>query len=421
MKTKIVQMPYGREFLYIRIPAKNFQKIYTFKEPLGLKDEKKEIEISLRSPIKKHSLSSIIDSKDRVSILISDITRPVPSNKIVPAILNSLEDIPGKNIIGVIATGLHRSNTKQELKTMLGHDVLKKIKVVNHDAFDKEKLAYVGNTSRGTELEINKLVRNSDKIIATGYIEPHEFAGFTGGRKSILPGVSGSNAINYNHRLENLDHPKAKIGILEGNPIHEDMVEAAKMANVDFIVNVVLNSKKEITKVVAGDMIKAHQEGISFYKKYAQVRIDEPTDIIVTSSGFPLDINFYQAVKSIIAAEPFVVEGGTIILLAKCEKGFGGDMFYKWMTSFSSPADIIKKIQRKGYRADIDHCYLLARILEKKDIIVVSKQQSLQDIKDSLLKVTSSIEKAISYTLNKKGKNSKIAFLPYATHFVPKF
>ena len=420
MEVKTIQMPFGRGYLDIKIPEKNFQKIYSFKEPSDLTNEEKEIEISLRKPIQSKPLSSIIGSRDKVCILISDITRPVPSDKIVSAILKQLGNISRKNITGVIATGLHRKNTKDELKNILGNCILDEIKVTNHDAFDNKKLIHIGITSRGTELFINNYVMNSDKIIMTGYIEPHEFAGFTGGRKSLLPGVSGADTINYNHRLENLDHPKAKIGILEGNPIHEDMVEAARMARVDFIVNVVLNNRNRITKVVAGDMVKAHQEGVEFYRKYAQIDIDEPADIVITSSGYPLDINLYQAIKSIIAAEPFVTSKGIIILLANCEKGFGTDLFYRWITSFSSAADIIDKIKEQGYRADIDHCYFLARILEKRDIIIVSSHQALRKIENSLMKITYSTEEAIAYALNRKGGDARIAFLPYAPRIIPR-
>lgn len=413
-------MPYGREFIDLEIPTKNLREIYIPKEPPGLADEEKEIEVALRNPIKKQPLSAMIDPQDRVAIIIDDVTRPTPSYKIIPAVLNELET-PNENIIIIVATGLHRENTEDELKTMLGRDVLNKVKVINHDAFNRKGLAYVGETSRGTKLEINKLVRDADTTITTGHIEPHLIAGFTGGRKSILPGVAGANSINHNHGVENLDHPKAKIGILEGNPIHEDMVEAAKMVGVDFMVNVVLNSRKEIIKAVAGDFIEAHFEGVEFYRKYYQIEIGEPADIVITSSGYPVDINFYQSIKSIIAAEPFVKAGGTIIPLAECEEGFGTRLFYEWMTSFSSRVDIIDRIKREGYRADIDHCHLIGRILEKNDIIVVSPQRSIHEMKRSFIKTFTSPEEAINTALNKKGKDATILTLPYAQRLVPKY
>jgi len=415
-----VRMPYGRGFINLKIPTRNLQEICIPKEQCGLVDEEKEIEVALRNPIKKPPLSTLIDSRDKVVIIIDDITRPTPSYKIIPAILNELP-VPNENITIIVATGLHRKNTEDELKIILGRDILNKVKVVNHDAFNKKGLVYIGKTSRGTELEINKLVMDADRIITTGHIEPHEFAGFTGGRKSILPGVAGADSINNNHRLENLDHPKAKIGILEGNPIHEDMLEAAKMVDVDFMVNVVLNSKKRITKVVAGDILEAHKCGVEFYRKYAQVEIGEPADIVITSSGYPGDINFYQSVKLIVAAEPFVKEGGIIILLAECEAGFGTDLFYEWMTSFSAPNDVVDRIKREGYHADLDHCYLLGRILEKSDIVVVSPQRSIHKIKKPLIKTTTSPDEAITAALNKKGKGATILVLPYAHRLIPKY
>jgi nickel-dependent lactate racemase len=419
MKTRTIPMPFGKGYLDVTVTEKNLQKIYSFTDPPGLEDEAKEIERSLRDPLQSQPIASLVGPDDTVSILVSDITRPVPSGKIVSAVLRELRHVPRKNMTVIIATGLHRANTQDELQMMLGPSILNEVRVINHDAFDQENLDDLGKTSRGTELFINSHVRKADRIIATGYIEPHEFSGFTGGRKSLLPGVSGADTINHNHRLENIDHPQAKIGVLEGNPIHEDMVEAARMAGVDFIVNVVLNRKNRIAKVVAGDLVEAHQEGIDFYNSHARVGIDEPADIVITSSGYPLDINLYQAVKPVIAAEPFVKTGGIIILLAHCEDGFGEDLFHRWMTSFSSPHEVIQRIQKEGYRADIDHCYLLARILEKKEIVIVSDQPALQEIQDSLIKTTDSIDEALGYGVDRQGKHARIAFLPHATRMIP--
>ena len=412
-------MPFGKGYRNVTVTEENLQKVYTFTDPPGLEDETREIERSLQDPLQSQPLASLVGPNDTVCILVSDITRPVPSEKIVPAVLRELPHVPRKNVTVIVATGLHRANTRDELRTMLGPSILDEVRVINHDAFDRKNLDRVGQTSRGTELFINSQVRKADRIIATGYIEPHEFAGFTGGRKSLLPGVSGADTINHNHRLENMAHPKAKIGVLEGNPIHEDAVEAARMAGVDFIVNVVLNRDNRIAHVVAGDLVEAHQQGVDFYNSHARVDIDEPADIVITSSGYPLDINLYQAVKPVIAAEPFVKTGGIIILLAHCEDGFGEDLFHRWMTSFSSPHDVIQRIQKEGYRADIDHCYLLARILEKREIVIVSDQPALREIQDSLIKTTDSIDKALGYGLERKGKHAHIACLPHATRMIP--
>lgn len=421
MKTKTIPMPFGKGYRNVTVTEENLQKVYSFTDPPGLEDETREIERSLQDPLQSQPLASLVGPNDTVCILVSDITRPVPSEKIVPAVLRELPYVPRKNVTVIVATGLHRANTRDELRTMLGPSILDEVRVINHDAFDRKNLDRVGQTSRGTELFINSQVRKADRIIATGYIEPHEFAGFTGGRKSLLPGVSGADTINHNHRLENMAHPKAKIGVLEGNPIHEDAVEAARMAGVDFIVNVVLNRDNRIAHVVAGDLVEAHQQGVDFYNSHARVDIDEPADIVITSSGYPLDINLYQAVKPVIAAEPFVKTGGIIILLAHCEDGFGEDLFHRWMTSFSSPHDVIQRIQKEGYRADIDHCYLLARILEKREIVIVSDQPALREIQDSLIKTTDSIDEALGYGVDRQGKHAQIALLPHATRMIPVF
>ena len=411
-------MPFGRKYLEFELRKKNLQNIIIPKDPPTVNNEYQAIIKTLRTPTKKPPLSTIIEPQDKVVIIIDDITRPTPSDKIVSAILSEIE-IPYENVLILVATGLHRANTNSELEVMLGPLIMKKTNTVNHNAFKRENLVYIGKTSSGTLVDVNKAVKTADKVITTGHIEPHEFAGFTGGRKSIFPGVCGADSINHNHRIKHLDHPKAKIGILEGNPIHEDMLEAAKMVGVDFIVNVIVDNKdKRIKNVVSGDLVEAHQQGVEFYMKHNHVRIDEPTDIVITSSGYPLDINFYQAVKAIFAAEPFVKAGGTIIHLAECTAGFGTDVFYKWMTSASSPSSIIEKIRKEGYRADIDHCYLLAKILRKNDIIVVSPQEQVHRLKKSFIKTTNSPVDAINSALRKHGNNAKIAILPYAHRLI---
>jgi nickel-dependent lactate racemase len=351
-------------------------------------------------------------------LLISDITRPVPSGMLVSALLEDMA-VPDENITCVVATGLHRDITDEEIRYLLGDELVNRIAVYNHDAFSPSRLTSVGETSFGTAVSVNSLVDAADTIIITGYIEPHEFAGFTGGRKSILPGVSGVDTINHNHRIENMDHPLARIGILEGNPIHEDMVEAATMVGVDFMVNVVLNRDNHIARVVTGDLVSAHEEGVSFYRSFAQTPVDSPADIVVASTGYPLDINFYQSVKGAMAAEPFVKTGGEIILLANCEDGVGTDLFRQWMHNSSTAEEIQRKMKKEPYRADIDHCYLLARVLEKAHVTVVTEEPSVHGMRASLLSVTTSVKKAMAAAFSRLGNDSKVAFLPFATRFVP--
>jgi nickel-dependent lactate racemase len=425
MDTLTVRFPFGKTEIKIKLPLKKLRVIVP-REPPTLQNENQEIRMALLKPIKSDFLSEIVNSQSRVALLVSDITRPVSNRKIVPFILRELKkaSVRRDKITIVVATGMHRSNTEAELELMLGREVLKKVKVVNHNAFDKKNLIYVGETSKSTPLWVNKIVFDADVKILTGYIEPHEFAGFTGGRKSILPGVSGIATIDKNHGPEMLNHPKARIGILDGNPIHEDMVEAAKMVGVDFIVNVVLNSWKKIAKVVAGDLTKAHSMGVKFYEKYGRVKVGEPADIVMASAGYPLDINLYQSVKSLVAAEAFVKKNGVIILFAECIEGVGHHSFFECLKRSTSAEDMLKnvdKLVKTGtHVAELDHCYLLARILKKCKVIVVSLSPLVKEISKNLIITTESPKEALSMALKWEGKSASITVLPYATRIIPK-
>lgn len=418
-----VVFPYGERKTGIKIPRINLSKIVKIDEPAALSEDINEISKAIQNPINSEPLRNLLKRNSKVAIIISDITRPVPNNKIVPCILDELNkvSIPLDNITIVVATGMHRANTDDELKSMLGKEVFKTIKVINHNAFRSDNLTFLGKTPSGTLIEINNVVAEADIKIAIGYIEPHEFAGFTGGRKSILPGVSGVATINRNHRPEMIDHPRAKIGIIEKNPIHEDMVECARIVGLDFIVNVVLNSKNEIVRIFAGDFFDAHIEGVEYYKKYATIEIDEQADIVITALGYPLDRDLYQSIKGVIAAEPFVKKDGIIILITESRDGFGPGSFGKWMTTTNSIDEINYEIIKKGYSPEIDHCYILAKILKKLKIIIVSENPLISSIKFSdRLKKTNSIEKALKVAFAEKGHNSSIICLPYATKIIPK-
>lgn len=411
-------MPYGRGFLELKLPKRNLREIRV-SEPPNVSDEEQAIVSALRKPSATEPLLSMIGQHERVAVIIDDVTRPTPSGRLISSILDEVKT-PKENMIIIVATGLHRANRSDELSAMLGPKILEKSRVANHDAYRKSELVHVGRTRAGTSVEVNKLVATADKIIATGHIEPHEYAGFTGGRKSILPGVAGIDSINQNHRLENLDHPKAKIGVLDGNPIHEDMLEAARMVGVDFCLNVVQDSEKRIAKVVAGDLTEAHRQGVEFCRAYGEVDIGEPADIVVTSTGYPLDIDFYQSIKAVMAAEPFVRKGGTMILLAECQDGFGGRLFHDYMKSSSSPGDIMNRIAEEGYTADIDHCYLLARLLKDIRVIAVSSKHIVHEMNKSLINTTASSERAVRMALEEQGRDANITVLPYAQRVIPK-
>jgi nickel-dependent lactate racemase len=413
--------PYGEGEIVVEIPDRNLLKVLRMVEPDALPNETEGLLEAIKNPIRSEPLTNLLQPDSEVALIISDITRPVPNYKIIPCLLDELSrvPIPIKNVSVVVATGMHRDNTEVELRAKLGGEVYDKVRVINHNAFGSDNLTSFGETSYGTPLEINEIVAGADAIIASGYIEPHEFAGFTGGRKSILPGVSGIESIIWNHRPEMLDHPKAKIGTLRGNPIHEDMVDAARKVELDFIVNVVLNSRKGIVDVFSGDFFDAHLEGVECYRRFATPDFVERAEVVVASSGYPLDGDLYQSIKSVIAADPFVKDEGYIILLTESRDGFGPGVFGEWMKTITSIDEVESWIREERFSPEIDHCYLLAKILRRSKLIVVSPNPILSSIQfsDRLL-TTDSPKEALKTAFADIGGDAGIIGLPYAPRIV---
>jgi nickel-dependent lactate racemase len=301
---------------------------------------------------------------------------------------------------------------------MLGESVVDTYSVLNHNAIDSTNLKHLGYSIRGTPINVNKRVCEADIRVATGYIEPHEFAGFTGGRKSILPGVAGIEAINHNHSIQMLSHPKARMGILRGNPIHEDMVEVAAHVGIEFLVNVVLNSTHQIAKTVTGNMESAHQIGVKFLKQFAIVDVAEHTDIVIASSGYPLDFDFYQSIKAAISAETVVKDGGVVILLAECRDGYGPQAFERLLISAETPKEL-SDMTKANYRADVDHCLFLSRILEKCRVILVTSNTGIT-FQPSLMTTVTSLSKALEQAILLTSQSATITALPYAHRMIPK-
>lgn len=334
--------PYGDSFLKARLPAKNVSYILKKRELKGIVDEREAITNSLRIPIGSPPLIELIRKDDRVVVIVTDNTRACPDDRLLPPILAELgQKIPRDNITIIIALGLHPPLSEEALIKKLGTLIVENYRVVNHDINDT---VYLGQTSRGTPVEINRQVVESDFRISTGLIEPHFFAGFSGGRKSIAPGVFSVRSAYINHGFEMIEHPLVRAGILEGNPVHEDMVEQAKMAELNFIVNVLLNREGQITQVVAGDFIKAHEKGCEIESEIAGVKVDHKVDItITTNGGAPLDLDLYQTCKGIDTASQVTRDGGVIIIASRCTTGIGPEEFLKLHRSSHSAREVLEK------------------------------------------------------------------------------
>ena len=416
-----IQLPYGKEKMEISIPDARYNGslISKMTEYVPEKSQEELVRDALAHPIGTPKLSEMAIGKKNVVIIASDHTRPVPSKIIMPQMLSEIrKGNPDADITILISTGLHRETTKEELVHKFGEDIVKAEKIVVHDCADESNLVDLGKLPSGGELIINKLAYEADLLVAEGFIEPHFFAGFSGGRKSILPGIASRTTVCYNHNAEFIDSPYARTGVIEGNPIHEDMLYAARAAHLAFICNVVVSASHEVLFAVAGDCDRAHVAGRNFLLQYCQV--DKiPADIVIsTNGGYPLDQNIYQAVKGMTAAEATVNEGGVIIMVAKSSDGHGAPVFYE---TFKNEADNQKLMDQ--FRAtpkektipDQWQSQIFVRLLQRADVIYIS------DAEDEMVRnlhmipahsMDEAIAKADEILAGKGKKDAKITVIP---------
>jgi len=387
----------------------------------------KAIRNAINNPIGSPALKNIIHQRkplNHVCIVVSDATRPVPSHLILQALIKELNEhgVSDNQILILIATGLHRSCRESELKRIIGKQIQERIEIIGHIATNKDELVYLGTSNDGVPIWINKHYYKADLKIITGYVEPHFFAGFSGGRKSVIPGIAGQQTIQGNHSAENIASPSARFGIYEENPIHKNSMEITKKVGVDFTINVCINQNHQINKVAAGNLEDAHKYLINFQKKKIFKKIDELYDIVICGNGgFPLDLDLYQVVKSMAIAEMAVKEGGTIISVNECSDGIGSghEKFNDLINSSLSPIEIHNKILKKEINvADQWQIQILARILMKAKIYVVSELKK-KEIGKIGLKYSSSVEEAIQKGLKKYGEDSNILILPNGPQILP--
>lgn len=332
---------------------------------------------ALENPIGTNKLSELARGKKNVVIIASDHTRPVPSKIIIPAMLEQIKcGSPDANVTILIATGCHRGTTKQELVDKLGAELVENGNIYVHDCDERDKLVNIGVLPSGGDCEINKIALDADLLVAEGFIEPHFFAGFSGGRKSVLPGVAGRSTVLGNHCAEFIDHPNARTGVLDNNPIHKDMLWAAEKAKLAFVVNVVLNEEKQVIYAVAGDCEKAHEAGVRFLSSLCGVDAVDADVVVTTNGGYPLDQNVYQAVKGMTAAEATVKKGGVIIMLAHSNDGVGGDHFYHQLADepdIHKTMALFRSRDRGQTVPDQWQTQILLRILMHASVIYVSE------------------------------------------------
>jgi nickel-dependent lactate racemase len=368
-----VRLAYGKSGLTINFP--DDVDVISPKFVAGLADETSAMRGALRNPLGAKPLREIATSGDNVVIVFPDRSRPMPSSRVLPVILSELSHLPTDKITLLNALGVHRPNTSEELTDMLGADIVKNYRILQHRADDGDMLVHLGRTSFGHEIWINRIFLEAQVKVLTGFIEPHFFAGFSGGPKAVMPGVSGVETISGNHSAKMIDDPNATWGETETNPVYQEMAEVADMVAPEFLVNVTLNSSREITGIFAGQWREAHRAGCAFVRQSAMCRVDSPYDVVVTSNaGFPLDANLYQAVKGLSVAARIVRHGGTIIIAAACTEGITNhENFYRLLRSQTSPEKLISMML--GFpetQSDQWQVQILAHVLKKADVLIHS-------------------------------------------------
>ena len=414
-------LPFGKEKIKLELPEEQVAGVlvshaHEYKAP---KSEAELVADALANPIGSPKLSDLAKGKKNCVIISSDHTRPVPSHVIMPQLLAELrKGNPDIDITILIATGMHRATTKEELIAKYGKEIAEHEKFVIHVSRNDEDMVSIGTLPSGGDCRINKLAANADLLISEGFIEPHFFAGMSGGRKSVLPGIASKVTVLANHCSEFINSPKARTGILQGNPIHEDMLYAAKAAKLAFICNVVIDADKKVIAAFAGDREKAHYAGADFEMKLAGVK-PVPADIVITTNGgYPLDQNIYQSVKGMTAAEATCKEGGVIIDVSSCSDGHGGEDFYNNLKNAESIQKAMDEILARGRNETVFdqwEAQILMRMLLKFTIIMVTKAPQ-QMIEDMHMKYASSIDEALAMAkeiMAKKGnKDPKITVIP---------
>jgi lactate racemase len=419
----VERIPYGKGEIEIQIPKKNFVAALMPQYKPGLKDEAGAVRKALDSPIGTRRLKEIARGRKSAVIVVNDITRPTATYRLLPHLIQELKDAGMKEdqIQFLVATGTHRDNTREELEGMLGKDIVQRFKVVNHHCQDDRIMVDLGKTSGGIPVVINRLFWEAELKITTATIAPHQGAGFSGGRKSVLPGIASLATLKQHHGFS-MRSDKPAMGWVEGNQFHENALEAAKMAKTDFILNTVQNHRKEITQVVAGDVEKAWLEGVKASREIFEVQVPQPADIVITTpGGFPKDIDLYQSQKSMASSELVVKEGGTVILVAECKDGVGAHGFYEWMSAATCPQDVIDRFIREGYSIGASKAWLFSRCLKRSDLIVVSKHMDDQTLKEMFTRRADTFDRAIQMALAKQGENAQVILLKNGSDMIPRF
>ena len=416
-----VWLPYGKTDVCVRVPARNLLGTIEPKDRAAAPDQKAEVERALKEPIGTKRLLEIAKPESKVAIVVDDATRKAPSERMLIPVLAELNEagVKDENVTVIFGCGTHRAVKPEEATELLGAEALKRVKAISHCCTSTD-LVNIGTTKTyGNKIMVNRVFAEADVRVLLGDLNYHYYAGYGGGRKSVLPAVCGNETIQHNHAM--LVNPNARTAILEGNPVHVDMTEAARLAKVDFIVNVVENKKGEIVKAFAGDVEAAFLEGVKLVDEMYQITVDRRADIIVVSAGgYPADMNLYQAYKGLDNALDAVKRGGVIILVAECLEGHGNQVFYDWMTRLGDIKAVEKEVKRNFVMGGHKALYLL-KALQNHPIILVSSMPDFYATSIFKLKTARAVNDALNEAFKIAGSASRVWAMPQGSYTLPVF
>ncbi|MDF1495357.1 nickel-dependent lactate racemase [Caproiciproducens sp. CPB-2] len=413
-----IMIPFGKSGMPLHADLSDAEILESHVEELKAADTEDGLVLAaMANPIDSPRLRELAAGKKTCTIIISDHTRPVPSKHILPAMLAELrEGSPDIDVTLLVATGFHRPTGKEELVAKLGRDIVEREKIVIHDSRDASGNVQIGVLPSGAACVIDKIAAQTDLLVAEGFIEPHFFAGFSGGRKSVLPGVCDQVTVLGNHCSEFIASPYARTGVLNGNPLHKDMLAAAKMAHLAYIVNVIIDEDKHVVAAFAGDAVTAHRRGCDLLLKYCQVQPEKRGDIVISSNGgYPLDQNIYQSVKGLTAAEAAAAPDAVLIMVSSCSDGHGGESFYRALRDCVSPEKLAEQIlatPQDRTRPDQWEFQILCRVLCKHHVIYVTEPEQRKTIEDMKIAWAPDVDTALKEARDIKGADAHLVVIP---------
>src|SRR5260221_7120559 len=415
-----IQLAYGQGYVPLDLPDRDITVIQPAHLP-GLPDEHAAIVTAMNRPMGAPALRESIQPNSRICVVFTDITRATPNRRLIPWLLEYLSFVPPERITLLNGLGTHRPNTKAELEELLTPEVVEKYRVLNHEPENPEALVQVGVTRDGTPALLNRHLVEADVRIITGFIEPHFFAGFSGGPKGIMPGVAGLRTVLQNHSGVNLISPQASFGVLDGNPIWEEMRDLALLVGENFLVNVTLNELREITGIFSGHLIRAHREGCDFVRQTAMQKVVAPYEVVVTTnSGYPLDQNLYQAVKGMSAAARIVRKGGTIIIASECSDGMPNGSPYERLLKHSDSFEALFRYITDPTREEPEQWQVIVQmVIQRRAEVLVYSGLPDEKVLAAKLVPCHDIAQAVRERLERAADGARVAVVPQGPLTIP--